>query len=316
MIRIMVSNKAVTDYGSEKKFLRRTRFFIYKYNFLIKTKKSLGFPFIKTLESLIHDFIMVISNTSPMYNRLSDLNLLPDEGWLKSLLDLKFDEKRLTISGNPFLDKAFREIQEKKTFDNSIENKGIRILIVTDSLVEHGFWSSKEKEQFLKNLFLELKKLQNSTFSLKIHPSSESKLDYENLLQKLQFNFPIYQHEDLWDLISEHDIVISYGHTHAHTELACGIKFILLDEGLDLPLMPLVQEGISSGHIVKCKSFKELIPTIQSILQKKIEFTDEFIKAREKLFFKFDGKSGERAANAILETIELHRKKRDETINY
>lgn len=63
---------------------------------------------------------------------------------------------------------------------------------------------------------------------------------------------------------------------------------------------PLVLEGVESGHIVICDTFDNLLISIHELLSKKTNPTDEFLKKREKLFFKFDGKSGERVANEIL----------------
>lgn len=69
---------------------------------------------------------------------------------------------------------------KSKIIKQYYKNDKISILIVTDALVEHGIWSRTQMTYFFTALIKQLIKNQNFTFSLKIHPSSENKIIYEN----------------------------------------------------------------------------------------------------------------------------------------
>ena len=66
----------------------------------------------------------------------------------------------------------------------------------------------------------------------------------------------------------------------------------------------LVDEAIKAGLIKQCNSFMDLIPLIHDFHKQEISLTKEFVEQRTKYFYKFDGKSGERAADSIIKFIE------------
>jgi len=72
------------------------------------------------------------------------------------------------------------------------------------------------------------------SFSLKIHPASENKLFYKSFLEKLNINAKIFQHENLWDIIDEYDVVLSYSSSTVHMEYAIGgsKQFCLMWDGI------------------------------------------------------------------------------------
>lgn len=302
LIRRFFSSKVQMDSGDEKQFMKRGRFMFYKYNFLIKTKRALDLGLIGIVKNVIQDFIMFVMRTYPEYNVLADLNLLPSESWYDPLINYGISEKKLRVTGNPFWDEKYEKIQKRNTRQSNKQQDRVNILILTDALVEHGLWNYEERDSFLKKLFAELKKDDKISFSLKIHPSSENKYYYETLLSELDIKVPIFQSEDLWVLMNDFDLVLSYGTTYAQTELSSSmIKLVIVDDPKNKFIRePLVLEGVESGHVVICDTFDNILISIHELLSRKTNPTDEFLKKREKLFFKFDGKSGERVANEIL----------------
>ena len=159
-------------------------------------------------------------------------------------------------------------------------------------------------QDFLNSLFSELSKYSEIDFSLKIHPSAEQRDFYINLLGKLNLNIKIFQSEELLKIISKFDLVISYGASTSHSEISfCGMKLILLDSTVDLIPFPLITEGVESGHVVKCTNISELYPMILKLKNKDLEISRDFIESKKKLFYKLDGKSTERAANAIVNLV-------------
>lgn len=305
MLRRFFSNKLPADSETEKKVMKRGRFFIYKNRFLVKTKRSLGINFIGIMRFLIKDLISYFRYKKPVWTNLSDLNLIPNQNWHDFLLSLGLDKTKIAITGSPFWDTIYQKVKLREEKRLNIKKEGIKVLIITGSLAEHGIWTYKQRDKYLKRIFYELQKDKQISFSLKIHPASENKLFYKSFLEKLNISAKIFQHENLWDIIDEYDVVLSYSSSTVHTECAVGgIKTVLLDVGWSFRMAALVEEAITSGHFIKCNRFEDILPSIYRLYQKEVRFNDEFLRAQERMTFRFDGKAGERATNAILQVCK------------
>ena len=102
-----------------------------------------------------------------------------------------------------------------------------------------------------------------------------------------------------------YDIVLSYGSTTAHSEFACGgIKLIIFNPDDEFYTMPMVEDAILNGHVVKCTKISDLINDIKELHNKKIQFSKKFLDSREDLIFQFKGKSSQNVANIILNQFE------------
>ena len=179
------------------------------------------------------------------------------------------------------------------------------ILIVTDSLYEHGHWSKKERDLVLTSLLQTLDSHPEISFALKIHPSSEHISYYQSLIETLQINTHIYQQEILFDLIRDFDLVITYGYSTAHTQIiSAEKKMILYDVNLPFRRVKLIDAGIKSGFVKVCSNVKDLIKIIDELQKHNVLIDDEFIKARNDLTFQFDGKSSERICNELLNLLK------------
>ncbi|MDE2589993.1 MAG: hypothetical protein KGL95_10065, partial [Patescibacteria group bacterium] len=157
-----------TDSEEEKRFFGRGRFMIYKYQFLIKTKMILGIDFFSITRELVKDIIMFLSKSNPEYNILADLNLLPNNSWYEPLIKLGFPSKKLSITGNPFWDIRYQKMQQRQSTRE--QNGKTRVLVLTDALVEHGLWTRDERDLYLTRVLSDLKRENDITFALKIHP--------------------------------------------------------------------------------------------------------------------------------------------------
>jgi len=302
-IQHLLSNRVPTDSESQTKFFRRGRFFFYKYLFLIKTKLAVKYNFFKIIKSIFNDFFMYALDKSLPFSTLPELYILHHESQIKRFTDQGLDSKKMIVIGNLLLDRI--NIKNHTRHDSSLKQNKICVLIVTDSLFEHGIWSFNQRDVFLKKLFETLNQDKSIEFSIKIHPVSEDIEYYEKLLSELEIQPHIFQSEDLWDLIYDYDVVLSYGYSNAHTEISfSGKKIILIKTQTPFPTMDLIEEGKLSGHVKECKDILELIPLIHDFNQKKMILTDDFIQEREKLFYKNDGKSAERGSNAILNLLK------------
>ena len=232
-------------------------------------------------------------------SNLPDLHILPDNSWVESLTQMGIPKNKICIAGSPFWDRLYYKSKEFKS--KKIDFKNISILIITDALVEHGIWSNNKFSSFIIELVENLSKKSEFSFSFKIHPASEDKTKYEHLLKKLKINSKIYQSEDVWEIIKNFDLVVTFGSSTIHSQLSVvGMKTILLDFDFNFPLFPFVKEGIEYGKIRKCSNMSQLNQMVIDFLKQDIILDSSFLSARENFFHKFDGKSTERISEAIL----------------
>ena len=301
-LKKFLQDRVPGDSDEQSQSLRRGRFFLYKYRFFIKTQLAVKTNIFKIFFLLLRDFINFGLNRPLRFSTLAEHYLLWDELEINRYRYYGIPTEKISVVGNPLLDDIFHKISTVKT--RTITNDKIKILIFTDSLYEHGIWSYEERESFLKNLFGKLQEDKTILFDLKIHPTTESKTYYQKLSKKLGFTAKIFQSEDLYDLINDYDIIVTYGTSTAHTELSlCGKKTILI-RIKSLAKFVLVDEAIKAGLIKQCNNFMDLIPLIHDFHKQEINLTKEFVEQRTKYFYKFDGKSGERAADSIIKFIE------------
>ncbi len=303
-LRRMLSSNVATDSSDDGENMRRFKFFSYKLNFLLKTKLATKMNPFKILFGTLRD-LPSQATLRPLYpNKISNLYIAHHKNQKLNILKKSIPFEKIVITGHPLLDIIHQKyVKQKMTFQNNHESK---ILIITDSLFEHGLWTSKQRDSFLIDLFTILVQ-NNFKFSIKIHPSSENKIYYKKLLHKLNIKSQVFQSEDLWDVITDFNLILSYGYSTSHTEISyAGMRMILLNPGVNLPKFPLVNEGINSGHIQECKNIGELPNQIQQLLKQEIILNDDFLQARNKLFYKFDGKSAERISNAVINLLSKH----------
>ena len=298
-------DKVPGDTEEKNQFSNRGRFFLYKYKFFIKTQLAVKKNIFRIFILLLRDFISYGLNRPLSLSKLPDHYLLWDELEINRYRYYGIPMEKISTVGNPLLDEVFNKITTVKPRIKT--NDKIKILILTDSLYEHGVWSYKERESFLKKLFEKLQEDKTVLFDLKIHPTTENKTYYQMLSKKLGLTAKIFQSEDIYDLINNYDIIVTYGTSTAHTELSlCGKKTILIPTK-HLPTFVMVDEAIAAGHVKRCNSFTDLIPLIHNFHKQEINLAKEFVEQRTKYFYKFDGKSGERAADAIIQFFETNK---------
>jgi len=303
----LLQDKLPIESEEQSQFLRRGRFFLYKYRFFIKTQLAVKKNIFRILVLLFRDFINYGLNRPLSLSKLPDHYILWDELEIKRYQHYGIPVEKISVVGNPLLDDIFHKISTVKTRTKT--NDKIRILILTDSLYEHGIWSYSEQESFLTNLFGKLQEDKTILFDIKIHPVTQDRTYYQNLSKKLGLSAKIFQSEDLFDLINNYDIIVTYGASTTHTELSlCGKKTILIPTK-HLPTFVLVDEAIAVGLVKQSYSFADLIPLIHDFHEQEINLTNEFIEQRNKYFYKFDGKSGDRAADSIIQFFETMKSK-------
>ena len=276
-------------------------FILYKNKFLFKTKNKMKINLCSNIKTQIeHIMFNFIGDPKKRFTNLADLNLVNNEMWLKKFKEYGIDEKKMVVTGNPYWDKYFEIFKKKNLSKEPVMHKPVKILILTSPLVEHGYWSKKQRHEIISKLIEILSKEKNFLFAFKIHPTSEYLKTYEKFTKKNSTKIKIYQKESLWDIADNYDIVISYGFSTIHTEIAiAGYRMVLYNFDQKFRIMPFVDLASDSGFVKICNNLEELPLQIHNLVNKKIKFSEKFDNEIKKFFYKFDGNSGKRVAEAI-----------------
>jgi len=294
---------ALSDHG--KRILK-------KYFFLLKTLYKSGYGVRYILTTVLKDIYLPLSTFVPRYNfDGGDLNIIPSPDWMNVLTTKGIDESRIVITGECSLDDIYRDLQEIKSENIRRppikSGSAVKILFLTSPLAEHGYWSTKMRNDLVSGVVKGLKDefKDNLDLTLKIHPVNESIEVYKQILEDILPDVNILQQGNLLTLLNEVDIVIGFGITSAYFQALFLRKPVLL--------MNIYDEDVSKNIymrekiVTECKSIEELVHRITG---KSYYTIDEYRLDTiiNKVFYKFDGKCTERASESILELLKSHQK--------
>ena len=293
--RFFQSSVPTDTIKTKKQVMRRGRFFVFKYIFLVKTQFSVKLNLI----SIIKNFFMLLKinlsdNRDTIDPRfMNSLHWLEGEMLLEPILKAGFPKNTLTLTGNPLYDDVFQNIKNI----SSVKSDKIQVLLITASLYEHGFWTKKQRDEILEKTLSVLSKSKNYVSTIvKIHPTSEILSDYQSILNKVDSTIPIYQKENILSFIQNSDVIISFSSfTSAILQAVASKKPIIICNFHDLGNDFLVDSGIA----LECKDPKNLISLIQEIKSNppSVEKIDKFIT---NYFYKPDGFAAERLSESII----------------
>jgi len=286
---------------SKKKFMKRGRFFIYKYFFLLKTHFSINHSMFQTLKIFFIILKKILSDYKSIYDSrfANTIHWLQSESLVKPLIEAGFEKSSLIVTGNPMFDGAFQQVNDWQIVSNK-KNK-IRILLAPSTLYEHGIWTRQQRDQSIQEICKIILKNQNEfCLKIKIHPSSANFLEYQKIIDKIDKNIEIIQDGDILELLYESDIVITFGYTFVSTYSVISKKPLVICNFFE----DLDDDFIKKQIAFECKKPFSLIDVIHQAISKNDEYEkkcDDYIK---NYFFKPDGKAGERISNSILELIK------------
>src|SRR2546423_4934375 len=173
--RFFQSNIPTDTEQQERQFMKRGRFYVYKYLFVLKTQIAIRMH----LFDILRNFIRVFSNVFQSEKTFTfdpafanTLHWLEGEDLFEQLTRSGFEKPSLVVTGNPMYDSVFTKLQSSQL---SKSNSVINVLLVTDALYEHGFYSLDQRNKMVKLTINEFSKYKNEiSLTVKIHPSSES----------------------------------------------------------------------------------------------------------------------------------------------
>ena len=307
-----VPTDTTTDTTEKKQFLRRGRFFIFKYRFLLRTQKVIGISSIKRIKdcfTLVKDtYFEPIRGYNPRFSCTH--HFVESELIMKQLIKNGFNKMSLTITGMPVHDPLFRIINKNMNTVKRSSKEKIEILFLTHSLFEHGFQTKEEREYIIKGIINEFTKISDKyNLIVKIHPSSENILDYESIIKPINPEIKIIQKGDIFEYIKNADVVITYSTSTAPKHAILFKKPVIICNFFELKNDPLLLNHLAYD----CKKLKELIPIIKKSQNLELLTEEKINNFTNEYFYKLDGKSAERMCNEILKIFNQIKLKKDRT---
>jgi len=299
LVSRIFENSMITDQDSEKQFMRRGRFFLYKWLFLVKTlnitknRKDRGI--ISGLKILT--YFANIGNQEGLPEFANTMHWIESEKRRNRLLEFGYEPKSLIVTGNPLYDHAFKKLKESK----KIKNKKPIILFVPLSYYEHGIVTKSKNETSFKEIVNTINKNDEVVFKIKIHPSSQQLEYYEQMIRDVDKNIQVFRDGDILQYVEEADIVISYsGFSSSHIFSLLFNKPLILCNFFEFDKGPLLNEGIA----IECNDVAKINHQISLTLKNNTISTEKISKYINEFFYKTDGKSSERLSDLIIKTIK------------
>jgi len=266
-----------------------------KFKFMLKNYKFAKTSYIEILKIFMKEVIVILTRYQPLGEYGTDYVLVAGEDWKNHLIQKKVKSSVIVV-GTPKMDILYHEIQKLKSIEENRDK--IDIVLLTTPLVEHGLWTTENWKETIRQIikFCINQKQPEVNLVIKIHPTSESKEKYKQILKEMSVDIPIYQRENLLDIINQNNIIMTYGFSSATLEALLLKKPVINVNLFNYPKekMPFVKANLSYELKSFLKIEKLFLKNKFTINQEKL---DEYIM---KNYYKFDGKSSERIANQFL----------------
>ncbi|CAI9831676.1 hypothetical protein IBTHAUMO2_350017 [Nitrosopumilaceae archaeon] len=293
----LLSDRMTTDTAGQSRPFRRVGFVMYKARFMLRTMLRAGAGVPASASAVLRHMLMYALGKLSRYNELADCHFLPDDSWIPVLEGLGISRDDMFVTGNPYWEN-FGELGAPRPA--KAPGDPADVLIVTDSLMGHNYWTEGQSDEFILGLVSGLSGDTSLRITVKIHPSSEDMQYYERLLEGRGIR--ILQQEKIPDIIRNFDIAVSFGNTTAQTQvLASGTRLVVVETGSDLPAPPLYAEGAASGLVAGCK-LDGVAGAVRDLLGAGVEVSGE-LDLRRREMFPATGASSSRIASVVAERL-------------
>lgn len=302
---IFFHNSLPYEENSKKQFLRRGRFFLFKYRFLIYTLRAAKFSVLETIEYFFRTLKWHITITTPFIDIkfANTLHFLESEDLVEIMIKKGFSKSSLVVTGNPIYDKAFQKFSNVD-YDLESENK-IRILFVPMQLFEGGIWTKKQRDFTIVETIKQISNNKTS-FSLivKLHPTSQRLEEYQTLIHRIDPSIPIFQKGTILDYLDNVDVVVSFGTLYSSLliPLIAHKPLIICNFVGFEPITP-----INSDVAWECTTPSDLAKIINesfSLRSTNIDKIDDYL---EKIMYKIDGFASQRLCDAITNLVKKNK---------
>jgi len=231
--------------------------FLKKYLFLIKTFYAIGYSYKKIILEFLKLEIGV--RRSVKFNEKFNCDLMFVENSRSLEFHVKSGLKRenLRVCGNASFYNAFKKREKSPKL---ISDK-LNVLFLTANFSNQGKsdWSRSRRDEMLKELEKEFDgKNEKISLSIKIHPVSENIIQYKKLL-KPNSNIQVIQKDDVFELISKSDIIITSCTSTAAIICLIMKKPIIIWNYFNIKNDLLLSEKM----VLECKKSSELVNNLE-----------------------------------------------------
>lgn len=149
------------------------------------------------------------------------------------LLSEGVSPERLMVTGNSKFDNLiqFKDPLKKDYLKERFKISSDKrvVLVLTQSFVEAGLWSRKDREYFILEIAKACVDLKDVQLVIKLHPPYESEVDYREILKDLPIAPLIYNFESLHEIICISDVIVSVSSTAALEALALNKPLLIIN---------------------------------------------------------------------------------------
>ncbi|MHA7733120.1 hypothetical protein [Nitrosopumilus sp. S6] len=297
--RLFETSLPTDENDSQKQFMKRGKFYFYKWKFLVNTLIATKKNKIKSLMIGIKilKYNMSIGRHEGTPEFANDMHWLESNSRVNRLIELGYKSNSLVVTGNPMYDHVFQKLNQLK----KIENKVPVILFIPTSLYEHGIIPKKENEIIFKKILEKLNENKKIKIKIKIHPSSQQFSYYKEMTTSIDEKIEIFQEGELLEYVESADLIVSYsGFSTTHLYALLSNKPLILLNIFEYDKGPLLQRNIA----VECKNIEKINELISSTLENNPIDGESISNYIEEFFYKTDGKAAERLSDIIIKLIK------------
>jgi len=289
---------------TKKRFMRRGRFYLYKFLFLLKTLNATRMNIVKIFLFCSLLFQRNITDYKPIYDSrfTNTAHWLESENLLNPLLSAGFPKDSLYVTGSPIFDNTFREI---KNWD-SPNNDKTKVLLITTSLYEHGFWTKEQRDNIVKIIIKEFLNHKNEfNLVVKIHPTSEILDEYKSLIFPIDPSIEIFQEGYILEYLKSADVILTFASGNASATIYSLIarKPIIICNFYDLTYDLFLDRNLA----IECKNQNEIIPSIHKAIKSNPATEEKINQYIKEFLYSDDGKASERISDLIINLVNKNK---------
>jgi len=284
----------------EEESMKRGRFFLSKYFFLLRTQIAIKMTF----SEILKDFFILLKlylvhPTLTMNSRFGNtLHWLSGEDLVVPLVKAGFKKSTLVVTGNPMFDDVFQRISKMKSTNH---NDGkTHVLFAPSTISEHGFASYNQQDNAIKEIVKKVSGMENTVLTVKIHPSSAILSRYKKLIESVDPSIEIYQEGDILDFLKNNDVVVTFPDTSVLAYALFLQKPIIIFNFYNAKGSVFIERGIAH----ECKKSSELASLILKAVTEdltKRRKVENFIKD---YFYRTDGLAANRICEEIVKLVK------------
>jgi len=296
-LKRLLSNTVPSESKSNKTFLRRGRFILYKFQFLLKTIKKTNNGFLQKISIILFVLKITFFNLKKIDPRLTlSLFLVQNKNIERYLLSSNIDSNIVKLTGNPMYDKIYYSLKNKSTHPR--QNK-IRILLLPIAFEEYGNWTKEQATKILSDIVTNITSNKDKfSLTVKFHPTASTIYDHEKIIHSINPEIKVYKTGNVTDYFDNTDVIIIYSTRSTAAMYALLAKIpIILYNFFDFKDDLLLNEGL----VLECKESSTLIKKIEESLNFNIKNKRKIEESVNNFLFSFDGKSAERVSHELLE---------------